>query len=196
MLATYLFCLVFGGGFLLVSLLGAGDSGDVDMEVDLDADLDIDADHDTAASKIFSLRTLFYAIFGFGATGSALTALGFGPALTLGLSTVGGIASGAIVGALFNYLGRSSSGEVSKDLDLIGLTGLVTLPLTPEIPGTIMVERAGRRFSLRALPHGSTRGDPSEWRAVLVVEVDQGIVRVAPLDEEGPDLLNPGGEEP
>ena len=192
-LAMYLFCLVFGGGFLLVSLLGAGDSGDLELDVDLDADLELEAHHDTAASKIFSLRTLVYAIFGFGATGAALTALGFGALPGLGLATLGGAASGTIVTALFGYVGRTSSGDPPSDAALIGLTGRVTLPLTANVPGTVVVERGGRRVSLRALPYGGESA-PEQWTAVVVVEIDRGVARVAPLTGGDAHLL-PGAPD-
>lgn len=197
MLAIYLFCLVLGGGFLLVSLLGAGDGGELDMDVDVDVDVDVDAggDTDTAAAKIFSFRTLVYALFGFGATGSALTALGYGSLFTAGLAVVGGLLSGALVGALFNYLGRTSSGAAPSDADLIGLTGRVTLPLSRDVPGTVVVEQGGRRISLRALPHGSEGDDPESWVAVVVVEVDKGLVRVSPLTASETDLLPSGPDD-
>lgn len=185
MLAMYLFCLIFGGGFLLVSLLGGGEGGDMDV----DADLDAGVDHDTAASKIFSLRTLVYAIFGFGATGATLTALGYGTVPGLAMAGVGGVASGAIVSMLFTYLGRTDSGALASDADLIGRTGRVTLPLSADVPGTVVVERAERSVTLRALPHSSEAGDPRGWAAVVVVDIERGVARVAPLTEADVDLL-------
>jgi hypothetical protein len=33
------------------------------------------------------------------------------------------------------------------------------------------------------------RGDPSKWKSVVVVEMEHGVARVAPLDDE--QLLKP-----
>jgi hypothetical protein len=47
----------------------------------------------------------------------------------------------------------------------------------------VAVERGGRRVTLRALPHASAQGDPSTWKDVLVVEMEKGVARVAPVEE-------------
>ena len=80
MAAVYLFSLILGGGLLVLSLLG-GESSDVDFgELELDGLGDVGdaadlggaadaADAHGAASKIFSLRSLIYALFGSGLGG-------------------------------------------------------------------------------------------------------------------------------
>lgn len=220
MAALYLFSLVLGGGFLALSLLGdllgghgdvdvSGDLGGFDGHVELDtgapggptlaaghvgvdaahAELEADAGH--AASKIFSIRTLFYSLFGFGAVGSALTFLWSGSAvLTAGFAIVAGLASGALVNTAFGYVRRSESGLLPSETSFAGLTGRVTLPIRPEAPGKVVVERGGRSIELRALPHASASDqDPHGWREVFVVDMEDGVARVAPVDEDL--LLNP-----
>lgn len=217
MLALYLFCLVLGGGFLLVSLFGAGGDSDLDLDAlpdagALDAGVDVggtdvtgadlhagelhaqDVHHDAAASRIFSVRTLVYAMFGFGATGAALTALGAGTLVALVFALVGGSAAGVLVGSLFRWLSTTSSGEAHGDAELVGLTGTVTLPLSAAVPGHVVVERGARRVTLRALPQPGLPGDPAAWRAVVVVDMERGVARVAPLAPGDLDLLPSGPE--
>jgi hypothetical protein len=195
MLALYLFCFALGGGFMLVSVLG-GDGGDMELDADVDFDLagEADAGHDTAASRIFSFRTLVYGLFGFGATGAALTALGSGFLPTLLFALAGGALSGALVGTVFRYLGSNESGAVPSDAQLVGLTGRVQLPLSQDRPGSVTIERGARRATFRALPHAGADGDPAAWSAVVVVDVEGGIVRVAPLDDADRDLLPAPGD--
>ena len=206
MAALYLFSLILGGGFLLLSLLGG--EGDGDLELDAgDIDLDLDAIEgdigdvgdagdaaDGAASRIFSIRTVVYTLFGFGATGTVLTQLGLGFVTTLAFSIVGGIASGLFVSMVFHYLVRTASGAPPTDDSLIGLLGSVTRPLGGGTEGTVVVHRDGRRLSLRALPQPSLVGvsDPDTWRQVVIVDVEGGIVHVAPLEADELDALGSG----
>jgi hypothetical protein len=226
MAALYLFSLVLGGGFLLLSLLGGESDGDVEFEGGLDlgdaGDMELDGlagdmleitgdaleitgeameatgdlgDHgQSAASRIFSIRTVVYALFGFGATGTILTQLGVGMLTSLAFALVGGFASGLLVSMVFHFLVRTDSGAHPGDASLLGLTGTVTLPIGDGSPGLVAVERGDRRLSLRALPHSSARGNPGDWTQVIVVEIERGIARVAPLEAEELDALG-GGDE-
>lgn len=192
MMAVYLFSLIVGGGLLLLSLLG-GEGGDLEVDGALELDglgdaADVggagDAPDASAASKIFSLRGLIYALFGFGGTGVALTGLGIGGSSTLVSAIVTGILSGAMVSIVFGYLRRTDSGAKVGDEALEGLTGHVVLPMDAESPGAVVVIRGERRLRLRALPHSTVEGDPSAWKRVLVVEVQDGVARVTPLEED------------
>jgi len=192
MLAAYVFSLVLGGGFLLVSVLGdalGGDSIELDVDAHVDGDFDahVDVDGDaTHASKLFSFRTVVYALFGFGAVGSIMSWLQLGsPLSTFLFALVGGTASGAVVNVAFRYLYATDTGAHPGDQSLVGLSGRVTLPLTERVPGTIAVERGARRLALRAIPHESSAGgDISSWTNVVVVEMDKGIAKVAPVGNE------------
>jgi hypothetical protein len=219
MSALYIFTLVLGGGFLLLSVLGGESDGDVEFDGGLDlgdaGDLELDGlagdaleitgeameatgdlgDHGQgAASRVFSIRTVVYALFGFGATGTILTQLGVGMLTSLTFAVLGGLASGALVSMVFHFLVRTDSGAHPGDESLLGLTGAVTLPLAEGRPGLVAVERGDRRLSLRALPHSSARGNPEEWTQVIVVEIERGIARVAPLEAEELDALGAGEE--
>lgn len=201
MFAVYIFCLVLGGSLMAVSVLGDvfGDADldldlDTDLDVELDAadlgvgagDVDVDAGDATDAVKILSIRTLIYTMFGFGAVGTLLSFLGAGGFLgILAFAVAGGLVSGAVVTTVFNYLRRTDTGAQLSDATYVGLSGRVTLPITEGSAGTVAVERGHRRVSLRALPHPSAvEGDPSSWTSVVVVEMDRGVARVAPVEED------------
>ena len=67
----------------------------------------------------------------------------------------------------------------------MGLPAVVSLPISSGSPGQVTVLRGDRSYRIRALPH-ETAGhlDPEIWREVLVVDMDAGIARVVPVDEE------------
>ena len=158
------------------------DAGHVDVDM-AHAQLDSDAGH--LVSKIFSIRTIFYSLFGFGSVGTILTYLWSGSSLaTAAFAVVSGLTSGVIINAAFGYVKRSESGMILGESSYAGLLGRVILPLRPEIPGRIVVERGGRRVRIRALPHPTAEGDPSAWRSVMVVDMEKGVARVAPIDED------------
>ncbi len=189
MTQLYLFSLVLGGGFMVLSilgdLLGGADVADVDLDVDADVDLDADAGGGDAAFKILSLRTFVYALFGFGAVGTLLDRI-WGPenpGLTAAFATTGGVVTGLLASAVFGFLKRSDSGERLGEGSFVGLTGKVTLPLDVGSPGQVSVFRGDRRYTLRALPHGSADSqDSAQWADIIVVEMDGGVARVIPVD--------------
>jgi hypothetical protein len=157
------------------------DAGHLDVGA-AHAELHADAGH--LATKILSIRTLFYSFFGFGAVGSLLTFVWSGnPFLTAAFAVVGGLSSGAVINTAFGYVRRSESGGLLTEGSYAGLQGRVTLPIRAEAPGKVVVERGGRRVELRALPHPSGQGDPAQWRIVFIVEMERGVARVAPFEE-------------
>lgn len=188
--------------------LDADVSFDADMDVQLDTDvghLDLDtaAGADAAqlghsdagahvhgssvAAKIFSVRTVIYALFGFGAVGSLLTWVlpVASSAATASFAVVGGLLSGAVINTAFGWVKRSESGAVAAEDAFVGYAARVTLPVT-EAGGKVVVERLGQTVELRALPHPSAldQGDPGSWRSVVVVEMRRGVALVAPAPQE------------
>lgn len=191
MLALYLFLLVVGGGFAVLSLAGDALGGGGELELDGGVDLEIDADG-IGWWEALSLQTFIYAAFGAGGTGTVLHLLWGGrqPLLTGMLAAGAGLASGALATLLLNYLKRSGSGDLPSESSFEGLPASVTLPLRAGIPGRIRVRRGEREFVLRALPYGE--GDPERqgeapleaWREVVVVEVKGGVAYVTPASLE------------
>ncbi|MBT8397341.1 MAG: hypothetical protein HKO65_12995 [Gemmatimonadetes bacterium] len=158
------------------------DAGHLDVDA---AHAQLDADAGSFATKIFSIRTLFYSLFGFGSVGTLLTYVWSGnPLITAGFAVFSGFTSGALINAAFGYVRRSESGMLQAEASYAGVQGRVTLPIRPEIPGRVVVVRGGRRVELRALPHPSAGGDPSTWESVFVVEMEKGVAQVAPIDED------------
>jgi hypothetical protein len=207
MVPLYVFSLILGGGFLALSVFGdfLGGHGGVDLGVDAGG-LDLDAgglgggggdagaahaalDHDAShlVSKVFSIRTLFYSLFGFGAVGTLLTYAWSGnPLVTAGFALASGVVSGALIHAIFGYVQGSESGMVQSEAGYAGCQGRVILPIRETSPGRVVVERGGRRVELRALPHSAAagQGDPAAWKTVFVVEMERGVARVVPVEEE------------
>jgi len=189
MYAAYLFCVVLGGGLLLLSVLGdllGTNAVDLELEADLDVDTDSDVHH--TASKIFSIRTVIYTLFGFGAVGWLLSRSGMAPDApsTITYAAVGGMISGSLVNRVFGYLRRTETGMLEADTSFVGLPGQITLPLGSGSTGNVAIKRGGRRHTLRALPHTSAASNASadEWRNVVVVEMKDGIAYVAPSDQD------------
>ncbi len=183
MLTAYLASLAVGGVLLGLSLFGDFLDGDVDVSAEVDAD---GGSFGGDASAILSLRTAVYAVFGFGAAGTALHLLWDGSrtgttALAAGAT---GLAAAAIVSAAFGYLRRSEAGVIAGGESLVGLTGKVTLEVGPGSPGFVRVERGDRRFRIRARVNDAYAGSEplAEGRQVVVVEMNGGVAAVAPVD--------------
>jgi len=183
MIALYVFSLVLGGGFLALSLFGDlfGGHGDVDLgghvagldtdvhaelEAQLDAGHSLDAGGDVehgglshAAAKIFSVRTITYSLFGFGAVGTGLTLVraGGAPGTTALLAVGTGLVSGTLINTLFSWVRRGDSGALREEEGYSGRLGRVTLPIAGS-GGKIVVEVAGREVELVARPHASAVG--------------------------------------
>jgi len=163
------------------------DAGHLDAS-HVDAGHDVsDGAHASVASKIFSIRTVTYALFGFGAVGTLLTYVlpATSSLATAGFAVAGGILSGSLINAAFGWVRRSESGAVEGEDAFVGHSGRVTLPITGS-GGKVVVERLGHSVELRALPHPSAldQGDPSTWKAVVVVEMQRGVALVAPISQE------------
>jgi membrane protein implicated in regulation of membrane protease activity len=193
MLALYIFSLVLGGGFLLLSLFGDFLETDVaELDVDADADVSLEAGPSSGAlaSKLLSIRGLIYGLFGFGGVGTLLTLVVGGSTTSTAVFAVsGGVLSGALISWMFSYVKESSSGERRDERSYIGLVGRVTLPIQSESAGQIDVLRGDRTYRLRALPHVSAeRPDPDTWSRVVVVEMKDGVAMVVPEQ----DLLSSG----
>ena len=100
-----------------------------------------------------SLTTLATALLGFGAGGGAVTALG-GEAWVAGVAAVGAAAVLVVLtrGLLLPYLLRQQSNSQISRLSYIGLTGTVTIPISPDGWGEIaFVDADGNRVRSRAV---------------------------------------------
>ena len=193
MLTAYIFCLAVGGGFLALSLFGDFLEGDVDIDADVDVDMDVDGDalsHAGGIAQFFSLRAAINALFGFGAAGALLHLLWDGnqPVVTAAVAGGVGVASGALISSVFGYLKRTESGALRGEQSFVGLTGEVSLEISPGSRGSVTVRRGDRRVRIRAQVADTYRRTDAlgAGQPVVVVEMKDGIASVSPV---GPKLL-------
>jgi hypothetical protein len=176
MTGLYWFAFVVGGGMFLFSLFGDAEHGH-----DHDGDL---GHHDVQGFKILSLRNATYFLFAFGVSGVLLTWMWGGGRglLTALVASMLGVIGGAISALTFGWLRKSESGELLTDANWIGATGQVTIPLSTDGTGKVLVSRGHRELELLARPFDSDARDPDRWTTVMVVEMKQGVALVAPSD--------------
>ena len=185
MLTAYIFSLLVGGGFLALSVFGDFLDG-MDIDGDVDVDVELDPGVGAEVAKLLSLRTVVYALFGFGATGAILHAVwgGASAGLTAVIAGVTGLASGAFINAAFRWIKRSGAGTALGERSLAGLTGEVTMEIAPDGAGTVKVLRGERRYSVRARMDATCpEGVPLRaGQSVVVVNMTDGIASVVPVD--------------
>ena len=166
----YLAAVAFGVTLLVASFVLGGK--DTDHGHDGHADLGI------AWLPVGSLRFwVFLFAFGGGA-GYALTKLGTARPLT----AIGATAIGWGAGTLAVTIIRSmTKGSVSSDVrgdDLVGVTGVLTLPIGPGQPGKVRVEIKGRAedFVANVVEDGGNL--PTGTTVLIVAEGDRGSLLV------------------
>ncbi len=179
MLWIYLGSFIFGGVFVLLSVLaGVGDADadfdfdadadvdvDMDMDVDADADVDVDADADGGDGGVdvetrvgkkyrpwFSFKFYTFAACFFGMTGLLLTLVGQGEsALGIGLSSALGLVAGLGVSYMLHYADKESgSNRAAGERDFLGAQARVLLPIEKGERGRVRVRIEGRTVDLRA----------------------------------------------
>ena len=206
MSVLYGFALVVGVGMFLFSLaadlfgggdVDAGAGGDVDLHVDAGAGPDVHVDHPgvdhhahASEFRILSIRNATYFLFGFGVSGVLLSWLWGGQrdVLTAALAVSLGLTGGAISSLLFGWVRRTETGGMPEDRGWIGHVGEVTLPLSADGTGKILVVREEREHELLARPFDREPDRPERWTRVMVIDMRQGVALVSPSD---PALSNP-----
>lgn len=202
MTSIFWFALVLGGGLLLLSVLGDifGDAADGFGEAGAELDVEggsLDADLSGGYwHAFFSLRSLTYFLFAFGATGVLLDLAWDGAyrMIAWAASIGAGVLAGGFNALLIGYIRRTDSGRMAGDATLIGLKGQVVLPLSAEGTGKIEVTRGGRMHTLLARPFEREPTVPEEWRRVVVVEMRDGVALVVPFDDVDAPLLGPASD--
>lgn len=189
MLAAYIFSLVVGGGLLALNLFGDF----LDSDVDADAGIDLDGDADAISggseiAKLLSLRSLVYALFGFGGAGLVLHLIWAGaqPLLTALIAGGMGLGSGALVSTVFGYLKRTEAGEIQGERALVGLSGKIVMAIGDGETGAVRIRSGERQYQMRAradLPSGAARALEA-GRAIVVVDVKDGVALVTPIENK------------
>lgn len=201
--ATYVGCLIVGGGLVLVSFFSDTDHDadvdmdmdmdlDVDMDVDVDVDMDVDADHDVDVASsidgadalwlpVLSLRFwIFFAAF-FGLTGTILHLLNQTSwKATLGISLGFGVGSGWVVSTLVRKL-RSAKvdSNIDPQRDYVGQIGEVILAIEPGDPGLVRLTVKGVDVDVTAITEGSS--ELKRGSQVKVLRYAQSTLCVVPV---------------
>jgi membrane protein implicated in regulation of membrane protease activity len=166
-----------GGGHLgPVGQVDAGGHGDVG---------------DGDAFKILSLRNLTYFLFGFGATGLALSALGSASGLLSAVvALLVGLASAGASATLLGYVGKTATGARESEDSFVGCAGRITLPFAAGSPGRVMVRRGPREYELRARAFDRAARGAKIGTEIVVVEMSGGTALVTPLEDSPRQLTD------
>ncbi len=195
MIWVYIAAAIFGGAFAIPMILGGLDfDGDVDIDVDGDLELDSpdggsDALGDAGGAADFlgsllSFRSIVLALAFFGLSGIVLSVFDTAAAVTL-IAAIGlGVFAAATNAAAMRYvLGNEASSHLTN-ADIRGTRGTVVLPLGPDRRGRIRTEIAGQTEYFTALPLRSGTAAFDVGDEVVIVEIDKGTAKVAPLSSD------------
>ncbi|RDV38795.1 hypothetical protein DV096_08330 [Bradymonadaceae bacterium TMQ3] len=210
MLALYVFCLVFGGLFVAMTVFaGLGSDADleadgegdfdldkefeIDKEFDLDKEFELDKDLDGDAEKDFetqggrrfrplrSFKFYTYAMGFFGLTGTLLTVLGLASGgFAAGLSALMGLGAGFAVAYVLYLGGLSEGGRATNDDDFVGTTARVLLPVKKGQRGKVRVTIGGRSMDVMAV----TEDDEVVLdlnEPCFVLGIEDGVARVVDM---------------
>jgi membrane protein implicated in regulation of membrane protease activity len=196
----YWICLVVGGGFVLLSIMGGFDGldADADLDADLDGDIDLSPDVDTdiefadpgkASSRsrfawLGMLKSVKFWTFGscfFGLTGTVLSRLAVQPILTLILAVLMGLVCGSAIALTLRSLYRRQVNSLVKTTDLVGLLGTVEVPLSASSRGKVRLQVKGTVIDFIASTTEGREFRPGE--PVLVVGMEQNNLWVVSAQE-------------
>jgi membrane protein implicated in regulation of membrane protease activity len=188
MFGLYLASAILGWAFVGLFLFGGIDT-DADFDADVDADVDFDADGGlasglaSAALSLLSFRSIMFFMAFFGLTGMVLDLIGTGTVLTL-LAAIGvGVFAWVLNSFVFRALKVADVSSTLVEADLRGAIGRVVLPINPGHRGRISIEAGDQRRYLTAEPFDPARRPSyAVGDAIVVVDLDRGTARVAPIE--------------
>ncbi len=170
---VYLGAVAFGVTLLLASLVLGGKDTDHGGSHHSDGDLGV------GWAPITSLRFwVFFLTFGGGA-GVALGALGSSPTIAAIGAGVIGWSSGVLAVTVVRSLHKNSVSSGVGMAELVGATGVVTLPVGPGRPGKVRVEIKGRAEDYVANVVEDEAELPTGARVLIVAEGERGSLLVA-----------------
>ncbi len=177
--ALYWISLIVGGVFVVLSMLGGGDTDlDADLDTDVDTDLGADSDAGIGWVDLFSVRTIFLFVAFFGLCGvlQSFTELGEIPRLLISLAV------GLTVGIGGNYvIKRVGYTQISSEVtsaDLKGRTAKVIIPFDHTEVGKIVLVTKGQRMQFKARSFEATEEVYTEGEEVVVVRTEGAVVEV------------------
>lgn len=166
--AIFLFCLVLGGGLLLITVLLDELVGGL-----LDA---FNIGFDIGGVSLMPPLLGFVAMFGVGGLiGTQVLQLDNGRASLLG--AVAGVAGFGLVFGMFSVLKRSEAAPAFSLNELVGQTGRVNVAIPARRFGSVFVSYAGNSHNLTA----TADADLASGSAVRIVSIAGGNLVVEPL---------------
>ncbi len=187
----YLTCLIAGGAFILLTLVGGADT---DVEMDFDGDIADGIDVDSAdagtdgdglgeLARLLSFRNVVFFVGAFGLTGTLLGAIGTNSILTFILSVAVGAFAAVLMHKSMSYLMENEVGEAVQTDDLIGYTAKVVIGMSGDQKGKISLQSDGRHLQMLALTADeSEKKDFRSGDSVLIVRVEDNTAFVADAD--------------
>ncbi|MCY4158041.1 MAG: hypothetical protein OXE92_03930 [Bacteroidetes bacterium] len=176
---TYWISLIVGGVFVLLSLIGGGDS-DLDTEIDSDLDADVSSESDigTGWVDLFSVRTIFLFAAFFGLCGVLLPLAGLGE----GARLLASLTLGLVIGIGGNYLiKRVGYAHISSEVtsaELKGRTAKVVIPFDSLDVGKIVLVTKGQRIQFKARSFEAIEDVYAEGEEVIIVRMQGAVAEV------------------
>jgi len=146
-------------------------------------DFDVETDSDSGLFAWVSISALSFGATLFGLSGLATTWVGLPALAGVVIALVVGALGVAFHNSLFGWLRRTEASSDVKNRDLEGATGLVVLGMPGGRRGQIVVDAAGKRLRMSAMP--ATRTDSvRKGDRVIIRRVDGGVALVARQEEQ------------
>ncbi len=179
--ALYWISLIVGGVFVVLSMIGGGDSDlDTDMDSDLDMETDLDVDSDVGAGwvDLFSVRTIFLFAAFFGMCGVLLPLANVHEIVRLFVSLTVGLTVGTGGSYLIKRIGYAHvSSEVTAS-DLTGRTAEVIIPFGRSDVGKIVLVAKGQRMQFKARGFEGAEDVFEQGEEVVVVRMEGAVAEV------------------
>ena len=139
--------------------------------------MDVDTDSNGGLFAWVSISSLSFAATLFGLSGLTTVWTGVSPPAGVVTAVVVAALGVAFHNSLFGWLRRTEASSEVRNRDLEGATGLVVLGTSARRRGQIVVESAGQRLRMSAMPATQadrlTRGD-----RVRIVKMDGGVALI------------------
>lgn len=182
----------FDGGLDAGGLDAGGlDAGGLDGGFDADADIGAgEGSVATTLASVISIASLAFFLAFFGSVGLIAGWTGASAVTTFVLALALGLAGAGIYSVAFGWLRRNSNSSELSTRDITGRVGRIAVPIRADSRGRITVQFGDERIQLSAVmadladqndpvPAPLDVGDP-----VLVLDVENGVARVSPVDPE------------
>lgn len=145
-------------------------------------DMDVDAEPGGLFAWV-SISSLSFAATLFGLSGLIAVWAGASAPVGVVIAILVAALGLAFHNSLFAWLRRTEASSDVRNQDLVGATGLVVLGVSARRRGQIVVEAAGRRLRMSAMP-ASRAGPLRKGDRVTIVKMHGGVALIARQEEE------------